>query len=290
MWIFWAILCACLVGGMDLLSKLALRHHHEKIAGWGRLVFSLPLLGLFLWINGLPPLSLQFWLVCLGMVPLELTAYLLYLRAIRLSPLSLTIPFLALTPVFTIVTSQILLGEGVSPMGTLGIFAIVVGVYSLNVATAKEGLLAPLQAVARERGSRLMIGSAFLFSVTSNLGKWAIQLSNPVAFAVLYQLLDAIALFGLAQAKAGGMRPLVQALTHQLSLYVGLGTVAGLAALVHAIGIAQAPVPYFIAIKRTSLLVAVLSGGLILKEEKILTRLFGTALMVAGVTLIAFCG
>ena len=290
MWIFWAILCALLVGCMDLLSKLALRQEHEKIVGWARLFFSLPLLGLFLWIHGLPSLTPQFWLVSLGMVPLELTAFLLYLRAIRISPLSLTIPFLALTPVFTIATSWIILKERVSPIGTLGIFSIVLGIYFLHVTTIKEGVLAPLRAISRERGTRLMIGSAFLYSITSNVGKRAIQLSDPAAFAFLYQLMDTIVLFGFAQAKAGGIRPLTKALAHRWILYAGLGVTAALAGLVHAIGISQAPVPYFIAIKRTSLLLAVLSGGLILKEEHIVERLFGTLLMVAGVTLIAFRG
>ena len=290
MWIFWAILCALLVGCMDLLSKLALRSQHEKIVGWARLIFSLPLLGVVLLTSGLPPLSPQFWFISIGMIPLELTAFLLYLRAIRLSPLSLTVPFLALTPVFTIVTSRIILREKVSSMGTLGIFSIVLGIYLLHATDPKEGVLAPLRAVFKERGSRLMIGSAFLYSITSNFGKWAIQLSSPIAFAFFYQMIDTIALFGLAQAKAGGIQPLTKALTRQLPLYMALGTVAALSSFVHCIGIAQAPVPYFIAIKRTSLLVAVLFGGFVLKEEQLTQRLFGTALMVAGVTLIAFKG
>ncbi len=290
MWIFLAILCALLVGCMDLLSKLALRDEHEKIVGWARLVFSLPLLALFLWIDGVPSLSPKFWLVSLGMVPLELTAFLLYLRAIRVSPLSLTIPFLALTPVFTIATSWLILRERISPMGSLGIVLIVLGIYLLHVTTIQEGALAPLRAVARERGIRLMIGSAFLFSITSNLGKRAIQLSSPVSFAFLYQVMDTIALFGLAQAKAGGIQPLKRALTRQLGLYLALGMLAALAILVHCFGIVQAPVPYFIAIKRTSLLIAVVSGGLVFKEEHMVERLFGTVLMVAGVTLIAFRG
>ena len=275
---------------MDLLSKLALRDQHEKIVGWARLIFSLPLLGLFLWTNGLPSLSPRFWWICLAMLPLELTAFLLYLRAIRLSPLSLTVPFLALTPVFTIATSWILLKEKVSGMGTLGICSIVVGIYLLNATTFKEGILAPLRALFRERGTRLMIGSAFLYSITSNFGKRAIQLSSPMAFAFFYQLIDTAALFGFAQAKAGGIRPLGTALRRQGFLYLCLGTVAAFASLVHCIGIAQAPVPYFIAIKRTSLLVAVIFGGLILKEGKILQRFLGAGLMVAGVTLIAFGG
>ena len=135
-----------------------------------------------------------------------------------------------------------------------------------------------------------MIGSAFLYSITSNLGKRAIQLSSPLSFAFFYQLIDTVALFGLAQAKAGGIRPLGKALTRQLWLFVVLGTTAALAMLVHCIGIAQAPVPYFIAIKRTSLLVAVFFGGFVLKEERLIQRLLGTALMVAGVTLIVFRG
>ncbi len=286
-WIFLALFCALLVGSGDVLSKIALRKADEQIVGLARLLYSLPVLWMIAWQRGSTSGSFSFWCVLFGMLPFELCAYLLYLRAIRIAPLSLTIPFLALTPVFTIVTSWILLGEKVSRGGALGIFTITVGVYLIHLHTLSEGWAAPFRALLRERGTRLILISAFLYSITANLGKRAIQLSDPASFAFLYQGLSAVALSGVVCWKNSGFRNLTGNLLGQWRVYVLLGGVMALANWVHAVGIAHSPVPYFIAIKRTSLLVGVLYGGVLLKEERIPERLLGAGCMVLGVVLIA---
>ncbi|MBI4436871.1 MAG: EamA family transporter [Candidatus Omnitrophica bacterium] len=288
MWLLLALLCAFLVGTGDVFSKLALRKSNEKIVGLARLLYALPILGLAAWAKGIPPLPHPFWFTLLGMLPFELSAYLLYLRSIRIAPLSLTVPFLALTPVFTIVTSWILLGERVSFAGAVGIFAVTTGIYLIQMETVSKGWTSPLVSLFREPGIRFMILSAFLYSIASNLGKRAIQFSSPVAFAFLYQLIDAFILSFLAWRGSASLGQMGKELFLQRKLYLALGAVMAFALLVHAVGISMSPVPYFIAVKRTSLLVGVVSGGLFFKEEKILQRLVGAAFMVGGVGLIAF--
>jgi len=288
MWFSLALLCALLVGIGDVFSKLALQKSNEKIVGLARLLYALPILGLAAWAKGIPTLSPPFWFTLLGMLPFELSAFLLYLRAIRVAPLSLTVPFLALTPVFTIVTSWILLGERVSFAGAVGILAVTTGVYLIHMETVSKGWSAPLVSIFRERGTRFMVLSAFLYSIASNLGKRAILLSSPVAFAFFYQLIDAFVLSLLAWWESWSLRHMGNELLLQWKLYLALGSVMACALLTHAVGISISPVPYFIAIKRTSLLVGVISGGLFFKEERILQRLLGAAFMVVGVGLIAF--
>ncbi len=288
MWLGLALFCALLVGTGDILSKAALRRSSEATVGFARFLFALPILGVAAWVKGIPSLSLPFWGSLFSMLPFELSAYLLYLRAIRIAPLSLTIPFLALTPVFSIVTSWILLGEKVSLLGALGIFAVAVGAYSFHLDTTSQGWLAPLKSLFREPGTRFMIFTAFLYSISSNLGKRSIQLSNPFAFAFLYQLIDTVALWLVIQWGRSKRGPLVKGILLQWRLYAALGSVMAFALLAHSIGISKAPVPYFIAIKRTSLVVGVLFGGVLFKEEKIAQRFIATSFMVAGVALIAF--
>ena len=60
----------------------------------------------------------------------------LYMRAIRESPLSLTLPYLAFTPVFNILTGYIFLGEQVSSAGMAGIVLVVCGAWLLNLDAA----------------------------------------------------------------------------------------------------------------------------------------------------------
>jgi drug/metabolite transporter (DMT)-like permease len=47
--------------------------------------------------------------------------------AIRDHPLSLTLPYLAFTPVFVIAVAWVLLGEEVSPLGAAGVGLVVAG-------------------------------------------------------------------------------------------------------------------------------------------------------------------
>jgi len=289
MWLPLALLCAFLVGSGDVLSKVALRKSHEGIVGFSRLLFSLPVLGIVVGFRGVPVLGASFWRTLMILLPFELAAYLLYLRAIRIASLSLTVPFLALTPVFTILTSFLLLGEKISFWGGMGIVIITIGAYLIHLDTVQEGWMAPLRAIFRERGSCLMIIAAFLYSITSNLGKQAIRLSDPYTFAFFYPLVNGIALF-LAMSWQGKRKQfsLRKEVLSQWPLYALLGGVMALAFLAHCVAIASIEVPYFIAIKRTSLLVGVLYGGFLLKEKRMFQRFWGTACMVMGVLLIAF--
>ncbi|EFJ52156.1 hypothetical protein VOLCADRAFT_103177 [Volvox carteri f. nagariensis] len=57
----------------------------------------------------------------------------MYQRAIQLSPLSLTIPYLAFTPAILIATAYIFLGELPSPTGLVGVCVVAMGGYLLNL-------------------------------------------------------------------------------------------------------------------------------------------------------------
>ena len=93
-----------------------------------------------------------FWLAIAAALPLELAAFFLYMRALKLSPLSLSLPFLAFTPVFMILTGRLILDEALTAGGVLGILLIVLGAYVLNLSKMKSGLLGPIRAViARAR-------------------------------------------------------------------------------------------------------------------------------------------
>ena len=88
-----------------------LQRADEYIVAWLRLLSSVPYLLIALFIIEMPETDSTFWAALITALPLEVTAFILYIRALKESPLSLTIPFLAFTPVFLIVTSFLILGE-----------------------------------------------------------------------------------------------------------------------------------------------------------------------------------
>ena len=204
-------------------------------------------------------------------------------------PLGLPLPFLAFTPVFLLVVPWLLLGEEITPAGGAGILCIAAGSYLLNLREVRRGLLAPLHAIRREPGSRMMLAVAFIYSFTSTLGKQAIACSSPLFFAALYFSLLVLAFAPLAlwrgrrELAAGACRETLRA-----ALLPGISYALSVAC--HMLAISLARVAYMISVKRLSLLFGVLYGHLLFRDEGLRERLLGTALMLAGVALIVSAG
>jgi drug/metabolite transporter (DMT)-like permease len=225
-----------------------------------------------------------FWLAIAAALPLELTAFFLYMRALKLSPLSLSLPFLAFTPVFMILTGRFILDETISTGGVLGIGLIVAGAYVLNLSKTKTGLLGPVKAVIREPGSWIMLSISFLYAFTAPLGKIAVLHSNPWFFAAVYNLALTVAIVMLWPVTGNDKgAPGIFSRPGPMLL---LGLVASLENICHMMAIAQVEAAYMIAIKRISLLFGVLYGGVWFGERNIPERMAGAAIMVAGVFLI----
>jgi uncharacterized membrane protein len=226
----------------------------------------------------LSPYGLSFWLTLVVLLPLEITALLLYVKAIRLSPLSLTVPFMAFSPLFIIFIAFFLLGEWPDRSGMAGILLIAAGAYLLNASASRYGPLGPIKAIFKEPGSILMIVVAFIYSITSTLGKVAVQHSSPVFFGFLYPLVLTIPLTIMVVLKGRFIE-----VVSRPSSFVPIGLCTAVMIMSHFIAISLTDVAYMISVKRTSLIFSVLYGKFLFKEEKIKERLIGSAVMVAGV-------
>lgn len=247
----------------------------------------IPLLPLLLFL-GLPHPPPVFWAWIAAAMPLEIIAMLLYVRAIRDSPLSGTLPFMAFTPVFTALTGWLLLGETIPLTGLFGIVFVVAGAWGLNLAHAgrhPRTWLAPFRAIGRERGSRDMLMVAALYGLTSVLGKGAIGLlpGQALTFGALYfSLLGGLTwlVFALRQPAAAA-RALRSG--HRAWLVALLMTVM---ILTHFLALAQAATAYMIAVKRLSVLFGIVLGAWVFREPGIRRHLLASTMMLAGVLLI----
>jgi drug/metabolite transporter (DMT)-like permease len=225
-----------------------------------------------------------FWLAIAAALPLELAAFFLYMRALKLSPLSLSLPFLAFTPVFMILTGRLILGEAITTSGVLGILLIVLGAYVLNLSKMKSGLLGPIRAVLREPGSWIMLLVSFIYSITAPIGKVAILHSNPWFFAAVYNLALSVVIVSLWPVAAGAER--ARGIFSKPGPMLLIGLMAAMENFAHMMAIAQVEAAYMIAVKRLSLLFGVLYGAWWFGEENIRERLAGAAIMILGVFLI----
>jgi drug/metabolite transporter (DMT)-like permease len=287
-WFPLTLICALSLALADTATKKWLSD--RSAAELTLIRFGLPglLLAPILLIQGIPAPAPVFWAWLAAAMPLEIVAMLLYVRAIRDSPLSATLPYMAFTPVFTVVTGQLLLGETVSGRGLVGIALVVVGAWGLNLEQAgwhPRTWLAPFRAIARNRGSRLMLLVAAIYSVTAVLGKGALNLLPGAAleFGALYFTV----LGGLTLAFLGLREPAAVARIFCRGPFAWLvAALMTLMILTHFLALAQVETAYMIAVKRMSILFGIVLGAWVFREARPRQHLAAAGLMVAGVALI----
>lgn len=287
-WIALALLCAFSLASADAATKAWLQGFSAPellvVRFWIPGLLMTPLL------VGLPPISdlpLAFWGWIVILIPLELLAMLLYMAAIRDHPLSLTLPYLAFTPVFVIGVAWLVLGERVSARGAAGVLLVVAGAWLLNSNHARpsdwRSWAAPFAAILSEPGSRMMLAVAAIYAVTATLGKGAMRYLPPESFGAFYFALLGIAVFVLFVLPQP--RVLLKLFSRFWSV-LGVGTLMGIMVFTHFLAIQQVEVAYMIAVKRLSLLIGILYGSLLFHESGLSARLPAGALMLAGMLLI----
>ncbi|MFH0867991.1 MAG: DMT family transporter [Candidatus Woesearchaeota archaeon] len=282
LWVLYSLLSAFSWATADVFTKKA-SNVNDYILVLSRFLYATPFVLSLLFFIPIPKLDMSFWLVLGLLIILESLGWVLYVKSIKIAPLSLVVPLLSLTPVFMVLTSFVILNEVPSLIGFFGILLVVIGAYILNLRDHKKGILDPLRFILREKGCVYMIIVTFLFSITANLGKIIIQRSSPLFASVVYFPLMMI-LF-LVIAFFTSRKNIVQLKSNFKSLFP-IGLFFGLMSISHNFAVRLVIVPYMISIKRTSSIFSVLYGWLLFKEKNIGHRLIGAVIMLIGAGLI----
>lgn len=250
-------------------------------------LYSAPMCGGILLLVDTPPIGPGFFPALSWVMPLTMIAVILHFRAIRVSPLSLTLPFLSFTPVFVLLTGDLILDETLSPLGISGMLLVVIGGYVINLDSTRYGLLGPIKAIFKEPGSALMLIVAVLYGFCSVGGKVLILNSSPLyAALLLFTLLGTlIPIVLIAVGKAS-----LRTVTSKPILGIISGLILFAEIICHNLAISMVAAAYMITIKRMAGLFSVLYGWLIFKERGILFRAIGTAIMTSGAAIIAIFG
>jgi len=223
----------------------------------------------------------DFWPLVFASTGLNVIAYFFFVRAFRLAEASLVAPLVLLTPVLLLVTSPLMLGERVSPLGGAGVVLSVAGAILLASSAPGARPSASLQAFLRDEGVQSMGLTAAIWSVTANLDKLGVRASTPAIWIAV--VTSCISLASVALWLALPHRPMrLRAL--RWAFAAGAANALGNAAQMYALTLLF--VPYVIAIKRMSALFTVIFGGLALGEN-IRGRLPGAVVMFAGAALVA---
>jgi drug/metabolite transporter (DMT)-like permease len=286
-WIIPALLTAFFAASQDAWVK----RHFSGMTAYEMmaypLTYSLPLFLAALPFIHIPSLDRIFAVYFLLSLPVNGFGLLLHMQAIRISPLSLTLPYLAFTPVFIFLTGYLILGETPSAWGGVGVCIIAAGGYVLNINPAEFSPLAPLRAFGREKGAVLMFMAALIYALGAVAGKKAILHSSVMFFGVVFFIC-------LNSGFLAGVLLLKKTNVTRMRRMPFRGLVSGGLFFVHIIchgwSISMTKAVYMIAVKRISILFGVLYGGWVFREKHMLYRLLGAGLMVGGAILVTLKG
>lgn len=285
------VACALAWSSFDLLRKILVRWVDPLPLVFTLTALQAPLFGL--WhlsaaggaVTGAP--TAGYAVPAVLSVSLNVVANLLFVVAIKVSPLSLTIPVLSLTPVFTTLLAIPVLGEVPAPSDVAGIVLVVVGALALHVVPGSGAHPMTLaRAFLRERGSVMMAGVALLWSVTPALDKLAIERSGP-AFHGLVLSVGVAAGLGMILVRRRGLGAAGEALRLRPGLLaVALLASAGALAL-QLLAIRVAFVSLVETVKRGLGNAAAAAAGTWILGERVGRWQWGAvAVMGAGVALI----
>jgi drug/metabolite transporter (DMT)-like permease len=283
MWVPLSIVTAIAFAVSGSYAKALARRTHVFVVSWAMIVLALPWALILLARQGIPEIGDRFLWAALVSVALNMISVTLQVKALSISPLSVTVPFLAFTPLFMLATSAIVLREVPDAKGLAGIILVALGAYTIHLDRIRGGFLEPFRAIARERGSLLMLIVAFIWSWTAAYDKVAVLASSPafytsffsMAFGVLYAPL---LVFGLRRSRPGPVT------IPRLFL---LGAIGAIMILSQLAAIQLTLASYVIAIKRSGMVLSVLLGHLLFKEEHLRARLAGAVLMTLGVVVLS---
>ncbi len=284
-WALFAITAAVSWATADMLSKIAMtrRGYSERVTLFARFIHSLPFLLIPLIVSN-HQIDRRFWLYCLAVIPGDILASAMYIKALKISPISVVVPLMSFAPVFMLITSTLMLGEPPSTTGLIGVLLVTAGAYTLNLDRSSQGILAPLKAILTEKGPLMVIGAAAIFSIDTALGKEATKLSDPIFFSFFYSLFMSIGYAPFLSKEKN------RAVLFKAPILYGVGGCFALGVVSFLYAIKEANIAYVSATGKISMLVAILYGRFIFHEERTGQRMAGALLMLLGVYLIFSSG
>lgn len=216
----------------------------------------------------------------LAVIAIQLIANLFFFLSLRYSPMSRTVPYLSLTPVFTALAAIPILGELPDLMGGAGICLVVCGALILN--RGEGGLFNNL---LRERGSLLMIAVAALWSIAGPVDKYALEYAV-IPFHAL-TVTSGITLGVLIWLAAGSRLGELGSIRKHYGLILPMMIAVTVGYVFQLLAISIAKVASVETFKRSmGCFMAVVFGRTVFKESVTHTQVIAVLLMIAGVVLL----
>lgn len=176
------VLCSLLWAGFDFFRKDLVAKVPPLELLWWLVAIQIPLFGALLFIYA-PDSQVDwagYWLPAVILLVTNFFSNIWFLQALKLAPISQTIPMLSLTPLFATLVSYIQLGETLLPLQIFGVFLTVAGIFWLNGVPLLQSLRSGKFREERHLflGIFLMTLVALFWSVTPVLDKVSLKFSG----------------------------------------------------------------------------------------------------------------
>ncbi|MFH1415604.1 MAG: DMT family transporter [Elusimicrobiota bacterium] len=283
MWVPLSVLTAFFFAASGALSKRITQKASHYTVTWVMFSFALPWIIFYFIKSDVPRIEPSFiWALC-GSLILNMVAVTLFVKAIHLSPLNITYPFVSFTPVFLVLTGYIFLGEFPSRYGIAGILLVALGTYVIFAAGSGSGVMEPFRRLIDDKGALLMLIVAFIWSFAAAFDKVAVISSSPSFYTFSFNTGFTLCYMPFLIK----MRPgFIGEIKDNLTLMLLLGLTGALLFISQMTALDYAHVSYVIAIKRGGMLFSVIFGIVFFRERLTYTRTAGIFLMLCGMVLI----
>lgn len=286
MWILFATLNPISEAFRSLVIKKTTQHVEPIILTWANNIIPVILFPIVIYLTGTEiKWNPQFWYGFSIAGIIQITASVIYMRAIANGDISSVMPMLSFSPLFLLLSGPLIIGEFPDGQGLAGIILIVSGSYLLNLDLKKMNILGPFKAILKDKGTRLMLIVAFLWGISGPFDKISITNSSVLQHITFTNLLIfiVITIYMLFRKKFDFSN--INKSKKNLLLVSGFTTASY---FFHYSAMALTLVAYVVAMKRMAGMFSVVLGAVFLKEPNLRQKLLGSFIMFLGVLLIVF--
>jgi len=285
MWIILSLLAGLGDALRDAGSKSLTDKAPREMVSWSYSILALPYFVPFL-IMRVPETTLpwDFYALLALISSCHVIGGLLLVRALQISDLSLCAPIGAFSPVFLLVIGPLLTGDSPSTGGVVGTLFVVCGCYLLNIRELRRGLFAPIRALSRDRGVRLMLGLTLLWSFTGSIDRIAVAKFDRQLWGISQLVMISILFLPVVALRKGITFRLHRQTWGRLLMVGGFNA---LSFGTYLVALQLAPVFYVVCVKRSSILFSIIFGRVAFNEAQASGRILGGALMVVGIAVIS---
>lgn len=289
-WILYTLFAATGFGVMSVIAKNIMEDtsavQYAALYSSLGLLFYTPVFIYFMF-----KLSPNFQFIALGAMGLSMIgnvlAFLVYNYSVKEGQLSQVVPVTRLTPIFAATFAAIALGEKLDLALASGILLATSGA----VIVLKKDKISYIQSVEdgiKTKAVKAALLSAVIYGFTSVADRYATQIIQPEIYN--YFIYIGLSTGFLATTYFQQKQPVKQ-LKNNFNEYRLLYTVTGLTAAASSLAIFKAfslaPAAKVTTVQQFQVLIPVIAGVLIFKEENLRRKLIGSIILIAGIALTA---